>query len=475
MLEEMGIATGSRSSALLAAAAGPRGARPPARLAHAARRADRLAPRRLMFERVLIANRGEIAVRIARTLRRLGVASLAVSATPTPARPTSARADRALGSVRRRRAVLPRRRGDRRRGRARRRGGDPPRLRLPLRARRLRRAPARRPAIVWVGPRPEAIELMGDKAAARDGAVRGRRPGRAGLERRGPRRRRIVARVAPSTACRCWSRPRPAAAARACAWSRRRRSSPRPSSRRAARRRPPSATTRLLVERYIEPARHIEVQVLADAHGAVIHLGERECSLQRRHQKVVEETPSPAVDAELRERMRAAAVALARACGYVGAGTVEFVAERDDPSPPLLPRDEHPAAGRARGHRGGPRLDLVEWQLRIAAGEPLGFAQADGRADGHAVEARIYAEDPAARLPARRAAACVACREPAGVRVDRGIAPATRSAPLRPDDREGRSRTAPTAPRRWRGCERRSREHVVARRAHQRRLPVRPA
>ena len=190
----------------------------------------------------------------------------------------------------------------------------------------------------------------------------------------------------------------------------------------AARREAASAfgDERLLIERYVEPSRHLEVQVLADAHGNAIHLGERECSLQRRHQKVIEESPSPVVSAELREAMGAAAVSLARHAGYVNAGTVELIAERDDPSRFYFLevntrlQVEHPVTEAVTG------LDLVELQLRVAAGEPLPLGQADVERRGWAVEARLYAEDPATGfLPS--SGEVVAYREPAGVRVDSGI------------------------------------------------------
>ena len=180
---------------------------------------------------------------------------------------------------------------------------------------------------------------------------------------------------------------------------------------------------RVLIEKYIASPRHIEIQIFADKHGNAVHLGERDCSLQRRHQKVIEEAPAPGMTADLRAKIGSAAVAAAKAVGYSGAGTVEFVADGTG----ALRADgfwfiemnsrlqvEHPVTEAVAG------LDLVEWQFRVAAGEKLPLAQSQIRIDGHAIEARVYAEDPEhGFLPST--GRIVALELPNDIRVDSGV------------------------------------------------------
>jgi len=179
----------------------------------------------------------------------------------------------------------------------------------------------------------------------------------------------------------------------------------------------------MLVEKYVERGRHIEVQVIGDTHGTVIHLGERDCSTQRRHQKVLEEAPAPTISPQVRELVTSSAVALARHVGYVNAGTVEFLLDVDTDEAYFLEMNtrlqvEHPVTEAVTG------LDLVELQLLVALGEPLPIGQDDVRRDGHAIEARVYAEDSfGGFLPQAGRASIVRWPAGDGVRVDHALEP----------------------------------------------------
>jgi acetyl-CoA/propionyl-CoA carboxylase biotin carboxyl carrier protein len=372
-----------------------------------------------MFARVLIANRGEIAVRVIRTLRRLGVESVAVYSDADADAPHVRAADQAvhLGPAPAAESYL---QIDRVVDAALRTGAEAVHPGYGLLSERADFARACISAgLAFVGPSPEAIALLGDKIAAKAAAEAAGVPVVPGLHRPGLTDDEIGDWAQGQTLPLLLK----ASAGGGGKGMRVVHALDELLETLAAARREARAAfgeEEVLVERYLEHARHIEVQIIGDAHGSVLHLGERECSLQRRHQKLIEETPSPAVDQQLRERMGAAAVELVRSCGYTNAGTVELIAERDDPGSFFFLelnarlQVEHPVTEAVTG------LDLVELQLRVAAGEPLGFGQEDVNLIGHAIEARICAEDPAnGFLPSTGRIAVY--EEPPGVRIDSGV------------------------------------------------------
>ncbi|WP_345893039.1 acetyl-CoA carboxylase biotin carboxylase subunit [Roseomonas acroporae] len=373
---------------------------------------------------VLIANRGEIACRIAATCRRLGIPTVAVYSDADATALHVAAADDAE-----------------------RIGPAPPResyLSIPAILDAARHAGARSvhpgygflsenadfaaacaaAGLVFIGPPAEAIRAMGGKAAARAVARGAGVPSVPGYDGENQSDAVLLA-AAESVGFPVMIKAVAGGGGRgmrrvpdAAAF---------PAALEGARREAAAfGDTRVLVEKLVQRARHIEVQVFADRHGNVVHLGERDCTLQRRNQKLVEESPAPGMDAALREELGRRATALASAVGYVGAGTLEFVADADAP----LAADriwfiemntrlqvEHPVTEMVTG------LDLVEWQLRVAAGEPLPLRQEQIRLDGHAVEARLCAEDPARGfLPSPGRLAALHLPEGLeGVRVDTGV------------------------------------------------------
>ncbi|MFD3995987.1 acetyl/propionyl/methylcrotonyl-CoA carboxylase subunit alpha [Streptomyces sp. NPDC058583] len=373
-----------------------------------------------MFDTVLVANRGEIAVRVIRTLRELGVRSVAVYSDADADARHVREADTAV------------------------RIGPPPAsesyLSVPalLDAARRTGAQAVHPGygflaenagfaqacadagLVFIGPPASAISLMGDKIRAKD-TVKAAGvpvvPGAADPE---------IVEAARELGAPVLLKPSAGGGGKGMRLVRDLSTLTEEiaSARREAR--ASFGDDTLLVERWIDRPRHIEIQVLADAHGNVIHLGERECSLQRRHQKIIEEAPSVLLTPEIRASMGAAAVEAARSCGYVGAGTVEFIVPGGDPSSYYFMemntrlQVEHPVTELITG------IDLVEWQLRVASGEPLPFAQDDITLTGWAIEARICAEDPSRGfLPS--GGTVLALNEPQGngVRTDSGLSEGT--------------------------------------------------
>jgi len=370
-----------------------------------------------VFDSVLVANRGEIAARILRTVRGLGLRALLVAHEIDGRTPAHDLADdvRLIFGPTPVAAFLD---ADQILAAAREMGAQAIHPGYGFLSENAGFARATQDAgIVWVGPSPETIDLMGDKVRAR-----------AFVGARGfPLAPSAVEDDAPETfieRARALGAPlliKPSAGgggkgmrivtdmalideelARARSEAQRY-----------------FGDARLFVERYVERPRHIEVQVLGDAHGAVVHLFERECSLQRRFQKIVEEAPSPSLSEGERQDICAAATGIARACRYQGAGTVEFIHGTDgfyflEMNTRL--QVEHPVTEMITG------LDLVAEQLRVAAGHPLSISQQDVRRNGHAIEARIYAEDPA-RGFAPTTGPILRLRPPTGegVRFDTGV------------------------------------------------------
>ncbi|MGA4848985.1 acetyl/propionyl/methylcrotonyl-CoA carboxylase subunit alpha [Streptomyces sp. G5(2025)] len=387
-----------------------------------------------MFDTVLVANRGEIAVRVIRTLRALGVRSVAVFSDADADARHVREADTAV------------------------RIGPAPAAESYLSAERILQAAASSGAqavhpgygflaenaafaqacadagLVFIGPPASAIDLMGDKIRAKETVKEAGVPVVPGSSGSGLTDTELAA------AAREIGTPvllKPSAGGGGKGMRLVRDEAALAEEIAAARReaRASFGDDTLLVERWIDRPRHIEIQVLADGQGNVIHLGERECSLQRRHQKIIEEAPSVLLDEATRAAMGEAAVQAARSCGYAGAGTVEFIVPGKDPSSYYFMemntrlQVEHPVTELITG------VDLVEWQLRVAAGERLPFTQEDITLTGHAVEARICAETVSVKAGSRgflpSGGTVLALREPQGrqavgvVRTDSGLSEGT--------------------------------------------------
>lgn len=347
-----------------------------------------------MFKRILIANRGEIACRVMATCREMGIETVAVYSEADGAAAHVLAADRAVavGAADPAASYLDQ---DRIIAAARDTGAEAihPGYGF-LSENQTFAARCQAEGITFIGPPADAIGVLGDKTVARrlmqDSGV----PVIPGLRRPETDPRKLAAEATRigypvlikaaagggGKGMRVVTTPAALADAAEAA------------SREAA---AAFGNGAIYIEKYLPRARHVEFQIMADQHGNCIHLLERECSIQRRHQKIIEETPSPALTPALREEMGAAAVQAARAAGYVNAGTVEFLLDPDGKFYFLEVNTrlqvEHPVTEMVTG------IDMVREQIRIAAGQPLAYAQSDIVGRGHAIECRIYAEDPTGR------------------------------------------------------------------------------
>ncbi|HEX8387125.1 MAG TPA: acetyl-CoA carboxylase biotin carboxylase subunit [Rubricoccaceae bacterium] len=375
------------------------------------------------IRKVLVANRGEIAVRVLRTCRERGIATVAVysEADRTALHVRLADEAVAIGAAPSAESYLV---GDRVLAAAKATGADAIHPGYGFLSENAGFAEACAAAgVVFIGPPPEAMRLMGDKTAARrlmQAAAVPMAPGTVDAIDDADEAERVAGEIGYPVLVKA------AAGGGGKGMRVVERAEDFAGLFERARSEALSAfgDGRVYVERYLTGPRHVEIQVLADQHGGVVHLFERECSVQRRHQKVVEEAPSAVLTPELREAMGAAAVEAARACGYVGPGTVEFLLDEGAPGGPAFYflemntrlQVEHPVTEAITG------LDLVAEQIRVAEGEPLGYTQADLRIHGHAVECRVYAEDVGAGfLPAP--GPLLRHRPPSGpfVRTDAGV------------------------------------------------------
>ncbi|WP_102142362.1 acetyl-CoA carboxylase biotin carboxylase subunit [Mycobacterium hubeiense] len=376
----------------------------------------------MTFDTVLVANRGEIAVRVIRTLRAMGIRSVAVFSDadagarhvaeadvavhigPAPARQSYLNIDAIIAAAQRTgaQAVHP--------------GygflSENPQFAAALQA----------AGIVFIGPPVTAIQTMGDKIAAKAAVSAFGVPVVPGVSRPGLTDADLIA-GAEDVGYPVLVKPSAGGGGKGMRVVEKR--GELEAALASARREAAAAfgDDTLFLERYVLHPRHIEVQVLADGYGNVVHFGERECSLQRRHQKVIEEAPSPLMDAPTRARIGAAACDTARSVDYTGAGTVEFIVSADRPDEFFFMemntrlQVEHPVTEMVTG------VDLVELQVRIAAGEKLPIVQDDVTMSGHAIEARVYAEDPAhGFLPTGGTVLDLVEPQGPGIRVDSGLA-----------------------------------------------------
>jgi acetyl-CoA/propionyl-CoA carboxylase, biotin carboxylase, biotin carboxyl carrier protein len=374
---------------------------------------------------VLVANRGEIAVRVIRTLRAMGIRSVAVFSDADAGARHVAEADVAVGigpaparlSYLNIDAVV---------AAAKRTGAQAVHPGYGFLSENAQFAAALDAAgLVFIGPPVAAIQTMGDKIAAKSAVSAFDVPVVPGLARPGLTDDDLIA-AAEDIGYPVLVKPSAGGGGKGMRVVHQ--ASELPAAVVSARREAGAAfgDDTLFLERFVLNPRHIEVQVLADGYGNVIHLGERECSLQRRHQKVIEEAPSPLLDEATRARIGAAACDTARSVDYAGAGTVEFIVSADRPDEFFFMemntrlQVEHPVTEMVTG------VDLVELQVRIAAGEKLPIKQDDIAMSGHAIEARVYAEDPGRGfLPTGGNVLDLAEPDGPGVRVDSGLAPGT--------------------------------------------------